>query len=132
MLLYGIDTGTSSTREKHTEKPIQGKQTTNSPLSGKGTPVSRGVVQGTVRHIKVAGEKISRGTIGIFPNASPEFTTQYPECIGMIFLAGGQTSHGAIVAREFGIPAIIDGSLQHLPDGTCIELDGMQGLWRRV
>jgi phosphoenolpyruvate-protein kinase (PTS system EI component) len=50
----------------------------------------------------------------------------------MIFLRGGQTSHGSIVAREFGIPAIIDNKAQGIKDGVILEMDGDAGEWRIV
>lgn len=99
-------------------------------LSGKGIPVSRGIVTGVAKHIISNHETILDGTIGIFPNASPEFAIQYPKCVGMIFLRGGQTSHGAIVAREFGIPALIDHKAGGIKDGAYFEIDGVKGEWR--
>jgi phosphoenolpyruvate-protein kinase (PTS system EI component) len=47
---------------------------------------------------------------------------------------GGYLSHGAIVAREFGIPAVVNlpGILHHLQDGDVVEVDGGRGLVRRL
>lgn len=101
----------------------------STPSSGKGTPVSSGMVTGIVTNITDIHTPIAAGTIGIFPNASPEFAIQFPRCSGMIFLRGGQTSHGAIVAREFGIPALIDNSMEGVKDGAQLTLNGMTGEW---
>ena len=98
--------------------------------SGKGMSVSAGVVQGISKYIADNHTPIEKGTIGIFPNASPEFAFQYPKCTGMIFLRGGQTSHGSIVAREFGIPAIIDASVSGLANNLLLEIDGTSGEWK--
>jgi phosphohistidine swiveling domain-containing protein len=92
-----------------------------------GRGVSMGTVLGTVHHIKSAADEIPDGTIGVFPNASPEFSFQYPKCNGMIFLTGGTTSHGAIVAREFGIPAIINDSAVSLEEGIHVRINGETG-----
>lgn len=43
---------------------------------------------------------------------------------------GGQLSHGAIVAREYGIPAVMNvrGATRLIADGQIIEIDGSKGL----
>ncbi len=99
---------------------------------GKGISVCNGDVKGVVKNISDNDIEVPKGTIGIFPNASPQFATQYPKCSGMIFLRGGQTSHGSIVAREFGIPAIIDSKAQGIKDGATLEIDGEAGGWKIV
>jgi phosphohistidine swiveling domain-containing protein len=96
---------------------------------GKGTAASQGIVTGSVMNIVNNSVKIPSGTIGIFPNASPEFTFQYPKCAGIIFLRGGATSHGSIVAREFGIPAIVEPSASDIPNKQLIQIDGTTGEW---
>ncbi len=97
-----------------------------------GTSVSSGKVTGRVLRVMDNSQKIPKGTIGIFSNASTEFTIQFPKCVGMIFLRGGQTSHGAIVAREFGIPAIIDEKAEGITDGAELELNGDTGEWKVI
>lgn len=94
-----------------------------------GQGVSAGVVWGRVKHISSNDQLIPEGCICIFPNASPEFSIQYPKCKGMIFLKGGQTSHGSIVAREFGIPALIESEANGLKDGMLITINGTEGSW---
>lgn len=97
--------------------------------SGKGICISQGEVEGEVKNILDNNAFIQKGTIGIFSNASPEFAVQFPKCTGMIFLRGGQTSHGAIVAREFGIPAVVDSSIKGIADGTKVRLNATEGEW---
>lgn len=97
---------------------------------GKGTPICSGVVSGICKQIISASQELGDATIGIFPNASPEFAILYPRCKGMIFLKGGQTSHGAIVAREFQIPALIDNLASGIPDGVSVQIDGAKGEWQ--
>lgn len=97
--------------------------------SGEGTQISGGNARGTVKHVTDNETDIPAGTIGIFPNASPEFAPQFPHCSGMIFLTGAMTSHGAIVAREFGIPAIRDPAAESIADGTPLIINGTTGEW---
>ncbi len=99
---------------------------------GKGISVSQGKVKGIIKNIFDNDTEILSGTIGVFLNASPEYAIQYPKCSGMIFLRGGQTSHGSIVAREFGIPAIIDNKAQGIEDGTAVEINGSTGEWKII
>ena len=102
------------------------------PLAGRGMGVSQGIVVGIAKNILNNEVNITIGAIGIFPNASPEFAILYPKCTGMIFLKGGQTSHGAIVAREFGIPALIDHKGEKIKDGTRITINGSTGEWNTL
>lgn len=99
-------------------------------VSGRGVGVSAGTARGTVLHIDNPTIDIPSSTIGIFPNASPMFTIQYPKCAGMIFLRGGATSHGAIVAREFHIPAIVDEAAIAIPDSSELLIQGKEGTWK--
>ncbi len=104
--------------------------TSISPVSNHGFPVSQGTASGIAKLVSSPLDTIPENTIGIFPNASPQFSTLYQKCEGMIFLRGGQTSHGAIVAREFGIPAIVDSQAENIKDGTKITIDGKTGNWK--
>lgn len=106
---------------------IQSLKTSQTDTHGQG--VSAGVVWGRVKHISSNDQLIPEGCICIFPNASPEFSIQYPKCKGMIFLKGGQTSHGSIVAREFGIPALIESNASGLNEGVLITINGAEGSW---
>lgn len=102
-----------------------------SSLSRKGNPVSQGIAKGTIVNVTSHTFTIPPNTIGIFPNASPEYTTLFPQCRGIIFKKGGITSHGAIVTREFKIPAIVDPEVS-IEDGIKVELNGSTGKWRII
>ncbi len=99
------------------------------PKNGEGTGVSKGIALGRVKQIRSVTAIIPAGVICIFPQASPEFSILFPRCKGIIFLQGGPTSHGAIVAREYGVPALVDVRAKNIPDGKLIEIDGVSGKW---
>ncbi len=122
----------SGSNTKVTSHSIVINRSNDSNTSHVGTSVSGGIVRGVSMRVKDNTVMIPKGIIGIFPNASTEFTIQFPKCAGIIFLRGGQTSHGAIVAREFGIPAIIDEEASEIGDEKKIELNGTKGSWKII
>ena len=60
-----------------------------------------------------------------------EFPIEFPDLI--VMETGGYLSHGAIVAREYGLPAVVNlpGILNSLKDGEVISVDGDTGRIRR-
>ena len=69
---------------------------------------------------------IPKNCIGIFPTSGTKYTVQFLKCRGIIFLNGAMTSHGAILAREFSIPAIVAPNTK-INDGTLVSINGGQG-----
>ena len=75
--------------------------------------------------------------VAIGPNGSPlsiqatdpGWTTVFPLVCGIVLEIGGQLSHGAIIAREYAIPAVINvqGAMQRIRDGQKILVDGTSG-----
>ncbi len=114
------------------EIPITQPILTSYEQQGKGLEISAGIVRAKVKHITNSLEEIPAQTICIFPNASPEFSIQFPKAMGIIFLIGGQTSHGAIVTREYKIPALADANAKNIPDNTEIEINGTTGDWKII
>jgi phosphohistidine swiveling domain-containing protein len=92
--------------------------------------ISGGIVTGKVLNITSTKQIIPKNCIGIFPTAGTKYTTQFLKCIGIIFLNGGITSHGAILAREFNIPAIVYLGLK-INDDEIIEINGNNGNIKR-
>ena len=88
--------------------------------------VSSGIVDGAVLNITSPTIDIPNNCIGIFPTSGPKYTQQFPKCRGIIFLNGAMTSHGAILAREFGIPAIVAPNIK-IKDGTKVSINGSNG-----
>ncbi|MEW9700356.1 phosphoenolpyruvate synthase [Paenibacillus sp. SI8] len=95
-----------------------------------GTPVSAGVVEGIARVVMRPEEaKLSKGEIMIAPFTDPGWTPLFHSTVGLVMEVGGLMTHGAVVAREYGIPAVvgIDGATRLIRDGDRIRLDGTRG-----
>jgi phosphoenolpyruvate synthase/pyruvate phosphate dikinase len=70
------------------------------------------------------------GTILVCPTTTPAWTPLFSQARGLVTDVGGVLAHGSIVAREFGIPAVLgtgNGS-QRIRHGQQITVDGNQGL----
>jgi pyruvate,water dikinase len=70
------------------------------------------------------------GDILVAPSTDPGWTPLFLSVGGLVVETGGYLSHGAIVAREFGIPAVVNlpGILDRLKDGDMVEVDGTSGV----
>lgn len=95
-----------------------------------GTGISAGEVQGTLVFVKNPDTEAKNleNHIVVFPDASPEFSMLYRHAKGIIFQSGGAMSHGAIVAREYRIPAIsLGGHELTWEPNTNVLLSGTEG-----
>jgi phosphohistidine swiveling domain-containing protein len=72
-----------------------------------GLVVSPGKVKGELIFVNNPLQKIKPGMIIVLPNAEPEYSHMYDQAKGIIFENGNMLSHGATIARNFRIPAII-------------------------
>ncbi|MCH8876111.1 MAG: hypothetical protein IIA89_04730 [Chloroflexi bacterium] len=98
----------------------------------RGISGSPGVVSGPVRVILGPDEfgKLQRGEILVAPLTNPSWTPLFAIASAVITEVGGILSHGAIVAREYGIPAVmsVPGATHNLSDGQMITVDGNRGM----
>lgn len=95
-----------------------------------GTGVSAGEVRGSLLFVKSpeTDAKTLENHIVVFPDASPEFSLLYRHAKGIIFQSGGAMSHGAIVVREYRIPAISLGGHELTWElNTNVLLSGTEG-----
>lgn len=101
-------------------------------LSGMG--VSGGVVRGTARLLRHPqdGHRLQAGDILVAPATDPAWTPLFLRAGAIVAETGGWISHTAIVAREYGLPAVVNcpDALRHLQDGAEIEVDGNAGVIR--
>lgn len=97
-----------------------------------GIPASHGQAEGRVKVLRNLQNlpEIDRGTILVVPYTDSAWAPLLVRAGGVIAEAGGRLSHGAIVAREYGIPAIMDvrGATWLLQDGQRVRIDGSRGI----
>ncbi len=96
-----------------------------------GSPVSPGVVEGRVRVVldpRKAG--LLPGEILVCPGTDPSWTPLFLTAAGLIMEVGGMMTHGAVVAREYGIPAAVgvDRATLRLQTGQLVRLNGSSGV----
>lgn len=95
-----------------------------------GSPVSPGVVEGTVRVVfDPHNAQIASGEILVCPGTDPAWTPLFMTAAGLVMEVGGMMTHGSVVAREYGIPAVVGvhQATQRLKNGQRIRLDGSIG-----
>ncbi len=97
----------------------------------KGVPVSNGECEGVVRIIHSAEDanKLQEGEIMVARFTDIGWTPYYSVVNGLITEIGSSLSHGAVVAREYGLPAIVNvkGATKLLKDGDRIKMDAGKG-----
>jgi pyruvate,water dikinase len=95
-----------------------------------GSPVSPGVAEGTVHIIfDPRGAQLAPGEILVCPGTDPAWTPLFMVAGGLITEVGGMMTHGSVVAREYGIPAVVGvhQATTRLQDGQRIRIDGTAG-----
>ena len=96
-----------------------------------GTPGSPGEVRGPARLVRGADDfpRVKPGDVIICPYTDPAWTPLFRIAGGVVTETGGVLSHAAIVAREYGIPAVLGvvGALESIVDGRPVRLDGAAG-----
>jgi pyruvate,water dikinase len=100
----------------------------------KGVGASAGVVRGTAR-VALGTEdfgRIHRGDIIVCPSSNPSWVPVFAIAAGLVTNTGGVLAHAAVVAREFGLPAVVGvaGATTKIADGREIEIDGTAGTVR--
>jgi pyruvate,water dikinase len=96
----------------------------------KGIPTSRGHYTGPVRVLQGIGDfdKLRDGDVLVIPYSDVGWTPLFTRAGAVIAESGGILSHSSIIAREYGIPAVVSvpGACQ-IPDGVRVTVDGYQG-----
>jgi len=97
----------------------------------RGTPGSAGTFIGKARVIRVfsEAERLQPGEILVTINTDPSWTPLFSIAGAIVVEVGSMLSHGAVVAREAGIPAVlgIPGIVSFIKDGYTLIVDGTEG-----
>lgn len=98
----------------------------------RGIAGSPGIVTGIARIIRGPEEfdKLQKGEVLVAPFTNPVWTPLFAIAGGVVTEVGGTLSHGAIVAREYGIPAVmtVAGATRLFQDGQRLTVDGSRGI----
>ncbi|CAB3665946.1 Prodigiosin synthesizing transferase PigC [Achromobacter animicus] len=104
--------------------------------SWRGTPVAGGRARGRAFVARTPDEGLSMPAGGILVAASsdPAWTPLFLRAGAVVMEVGGYLSHAAIVAREFGVPAVVSvhGVLQGVATGDMLEVDAVKGVVTRL
>jgi pyruvate,water dikinase len=96
-----------------------------------GLGVSAGTVEGRARVIlNAAKSDIEAGDILVTAFTDPSWTPLFLTVAGLVTEAGGQMSHGAVIAREYGLPAVVavKDATKRIEDGQIIRVNGTSGV----
>ncbi|HYF93897.1 MAG TPA: PEP/pyruvate-binding domain-containing protein [Symbiobacteriaceae bacterium] len=101
-----------------------------------GVAVSSGQATGPARLIRHPGEgaALRKGEVLVAPSTDPAWTPLFLRAAAVVMEVGGYLSHGAIVAREYGIPAVVNvgSAMDTFRDGQLLQVDGDTGEVRRA
>ncbi|MFJ9176479.1 rifamycin-inactivating phosphotransferase [Streptomyces sp. NPDC102360] len=95
-----------------------------------GLPVSAGTVEGRARVVlDMAQADIEAGDILVTAYTDPSWSPLFVAVAGLVTEVGGLMTHGAVIAREYGLPAVVgvDGATRLIRDGQRIRVHGADG-----
>lgn len=95
-----------------------------------GLAVSAGVVEGRARvALDMAQADLQAGDILVTSGTDPSWTPAFVAIAGLVTEVGGMMTHGAVIAREYGLPAVVgvDGATRAIRDGQRIRVHGTHG-----
>ncbi|MBL8958033.1 MAG: phosphoenolpyruvate synthase [Myxococcaceae bacterium] len=95
-----------------------------------GLGVSAGTVEGRARVVSnVADAQLEPGDILVTAYTDPSWTPLFVGIKGLVAEVGGLMTHGAVIAREYGLPAVVGvpGATRKIRDGQRVRIDGSNG-----
>jgi pyruvate,water dikinase len=98
----------------------------------RGFAASSGIAEGTARVVKSVEEisRLQKGDILVCQVTNPTWAPVFPRIAAAVSDIGGSMSHAAIVAREYGLPAVVGtgSATSRIRDGQRIRVDGGRGI----
>ena len=113
--------------------PLEFPDVIKESLTLQGMGVSKGTVTGKARIVKsalaVVETQLEPGEILVAPVTDAGWTPLFVSAGGVVVETGGMLSHAATVAREYGLPAVvnIEGATSIIPEGAMLSIDGATG-----
>ncbi|GFR26957.1 putative phosphoenolpyruvate synthase [Trichonephila clavata] len=108
----------------------------SSTFSLTGIPVCQGKIKGVARVVSNLNEArtIQNGDILITHSTDIGWTPYFPMLSGVVTVLGGLISHGAVVAREYGLPCVVgvQKAMSAFKSGDTVILDGTKGIIYKV
>jgi pyruvate,water dikinase len=96
-----------------------------------GSPASPGRATGKVRIVRSSDEfdRLKAGEILVAPLTAPAWTPLFSRAAAVVTDVGSALAHASIIAREFGIPAVVGcvDATTRLRDGMVVTVDGTRG-----
>lgn len=95
-----------------------------------GLPVSSGIIEGRARVIlNMEDADFENGDILVTSFTDPSWTPLFVSIKGLVTEVGGQMTHGAVIAREYGLPAVVgvENAIKLIKDGEKIRVNGTDG-----
>ena len=95
-----------------------------------GLPVSAGIVEGRARVVlDIADASLEPGDILVTAYTDPSWTPLFVAIEGLVTEVGGLMTHGSVIAREYGVPAVVgvEHATRKIQDGQRIRVHGTEG-----
>jgi phosphohistidine swiveling domain-containing protein len=114
--------------------PIVVPEVLQEAISLQGLGVSQGIVRGKARVVESAlaavEAELEPGEILVAPFTDAGWTPLFVSAGGVVVETGGMLSHAATVAREYGLPAVvnIEGATSMIPNGAMVSINGATGV----